>query len=559
MGPLAPQPHGHPVSSTHGVGPRFLTAADLQAGLALMLDSIVNLSLLAGILLGFGFPPALVYQSILPGSALAALVGNLCYAALAVAMGRRTGRHDVTAMPSGLDTPSTIGVALTVLGPAFVAKHHALLAAGVAPAAAQHQAGVDAWHVGMALMVMVALIKGLCSLTGSFVQRHVPQAGLMGSLGGIGLMFLIFLPLLEIFRAPLVGMLAWGIIMVSLIGRRRLPMNVPGVALAVLVGMTVHYLCGPLALPGVGAFAWPTSQLSFSPPLPTLAGIAMLPEASPYLPLALPFALLTVIGGINTCASAQAAGDPYTPRQILAIDALSTLVAALSGGVVQSTPYIGQPAYKRMGARTGYVVFAGAAVGLGAAFGAISFAIEAIPLAAVMPILLFVGLEIGRQALTTSPQRHLPAILLAFVPTLANLLLTRLEAVFAILHDGVQRAGAALGAGEPIIRALVDDAGQAVDLDVLRMLGHGFILTAMLWGGWAAHLIDGALRKAARLLVVCALLTSVGLIHSPLHNGALFWPWDMPRVEGVGLCIGYCAMALVLALLRGAREVTEAH
>jgi AGZA family xanthine/uracil permease-like MFS transporter len=532
-----------------------LGAPDLHAGLALMLDSIVNLSILAGILRGFGFPSQLIYKSILPGSALAALVGNVLYALLAQAEARRTGRTDVTAMPLGLDTPSTIGVALTVLGPAFLSKQQALLAAGVPVASAQVQAGLGAWHLGMALMILVAVIKGACALTGAWVQRHVPPAGLMGSLGGIGLMFLVFLPLIEIFRAPLVGMLAWGIIMVSLVGRRRLPLNLPGVGLAVLVGLAVHYLAGPLSLPGIGTFAWPTSTLSFSPPWPTLAGLSALPEAMGYLPLGLPFALLTVIGGINTCASAQAAGDPYTPRQILGIDALSTLSAALCGGVVQSTPYIGQPAYKRMGARSHYVLFAGLGVGLGGALGAISFAIEAIPLAAVVPILLYVGLEIGRQALSTCPPQHLPAVLLAFLPTLANVLLTRVESLMIFLQQAVDHAAVALGPSEPLVRQMLADAAVAVDLDVLRMLGHGFILTAMLWGGFTAHLIDGQLRRAARLLLVCAGLTAVGLIHSPLANGALFWPWDMPSFQGLGLCIGYCAMAGVLGLLRGSRAL----
>jgi len=55
-----------------------------------------------------------------PGTALGVLVGDLAYAWLALRLARRTGRTDVTAMPFGLDTPSTIGMALLVLGPAFL-------------------------------------------------------------------------------------------------------------------------------------------------------------------------------------------------------------------------------------------------------------------------------------------------------------------------------------------------------------------------------------------------------------------------------------------------------
>lgn len=532
-------------------------AADAHAGLALMLDSIVNLSLLAGILRGFGLPAWIVFGRMLPGSALAALVGNVCYASLANRLRRRGGGPDVTAMPCGLDTPSTIGIALTVLGPAFVAQRGALVQGGMAPEAATDAAGLHAWQLGMAMMVLLAGVKLCGAGVGAMVQRHIPQAGLMGSLGGIGLMLLIFLPLIEIFRAPLVGMLAWGVIMVSLVGRRRLPHDLPGVGVAVLLGLGMHYLCGPWHLPGIGPFSWPSADLSPALPWPTLQFLWGMPAAIAALPLALPFALLTIVGGINTCASAQAAGDAYTPRSVLAIDALATFSAALCGGVVQSTPYIGHPAYKRMGARTHYVLIAGIGVAGGAALGAITLATHAVPLAAVMPILLFVGLEIGRQAIETTPARHLPAVLLALMPTLAHALLLRVEALMAHVRAGLEapELHARVGAAMPQVLQLLEAGGDAVDLGILRMLGHGFILTAMLWGGWAAHLIDNRLPEAAALLLVCAALTAVGLIHAPSVSGALFWPWDMPAFEGVGLCIGYTATA---GLLMGLHRVREA-
>jgi AGZA family xanthine/uracil permease-like MFS transporter len=67
----------------------------------------------------------------------------------------------------------------------------------------------------------------------------------------------------------------------------------------------------------------------------------------------LPFGLLMVVGGINVSESARAASDDYRTRDILLVEAFATLVAGVCGGVAQTTPYIGQPAYKHMGARSG--------------------------------------------------------------------------------------------------------------------------------------------------------------------------------------------------------------
>lgn len=43
-----------------------------------------------------------------------------------------------------------------------------------------------------------------------------------------------------------------------------------------------------------------------------------------------------------------------------------------------------------------------------------------IPLVAIVPILLFIGLVIGAQTFQVSPKRHAPAIVLALVPNIAE-------------------------------------------------------------------------------------------------------------------------------------------
>src|SRR4051794_17809641 len=67
----------------------------------------------------FGFTPEFVLTRMIPGTALGVLFGDLVYTWMAFRLARRTGREDVTAMPLGLDTPSTFGVAFLVLMPAL--------------------------------------------------------------------------------------------------------------------------------------------------------------------------------------------------------------------------------------------------------------------------------------------------------------------------------------------------------------------------------------------------------------------------------------------------------
>ena len=85
-----------------------------------MLDNIGDMILMAGLLVGaFQFPAEFVLTRMIPGTAVGVLVGDLLYTWMAFRLAKKTGRTDVTAMPLGLDTPSTFGVVFLILGPAF--------------------------------------------------------------------------------------------------------------------------------------------------------------------------------------------------------------------------------------------------------------------------------------------------------------------------------------------------------------------------------------------------------------------------------------------------------
>ena len=157
---------------------RWAALGDINAFFGLILDNVVNLAILAGILVGvFGFPADLVFGRMFPGTALGVMVGDLLYTWLAFRLARKTGRSDVTAMPLGTDTPSTIGMAFAVLGPAFISAKTRMPEA---------EAAVVAWKIGLATMVLMGLFKVVMSFVGDRVRHWFPRAGLLGSIAGVG-------------------------------------------------------------------------------------------------------------------------------------------------------------------------------------------------------------------------------------------------------------------------------------------------------------------------------------------------------------------------------------
>src|SRR5437870_7602558 len=245
--------------------------------------------------------------------------------------------------------------------------------------------------------------------------------------------------------------------------------------------------------------------------------------------MALPFALVTIIGGIDNTESAAAAGDEYRTRDILLTEAAATGLAGCCGGVIQNTPYIGHPAYKAMGARAGYTLATGLVIGAGAAAGTLSLLVAVLPEGAIAPILVFIGLEITAQGFLATPPRYGAAVALTFVPVAAAVVLIESGSLFSAL--GTSPA------------ALTGDA--ALGYQALLVLGNGFILTAVIWGWALAAIIDHRLVLAGLLFVVASLATLVGVIHSPLVSGALFWPWAPPSAIPGHLAGAYGALATI--------------
>src|ERR1700730_13360321 len=189
-----------------------LVPGDVNGFLGLVVDNLSVLALLAAVLIGgYGVPAPIVFGRMFPGTALGVLVGDLVYTWLAVRLARRTGRDDVTAMPFGLDTPSTLGMVLLVLGPAF-AKFRA---AGLDPTSA----GLEAWYLGMAATATMGALKLVLSFAVRTLRRLIPMAGLLGSLAGIALTLIGFFPMINLLQFPLVGILTLGLILYALLAK----------------------------------------------------------------------------------------------------------------------------------------------------------------------------------------------------------------------------------------------------------------------------------------------------------------------------------------------------
>jgi len=151
-----------------------------------------------------------------------------------------------------------------------------------------------------------------------------------------------------------------------------------------------------------------------------------------------------------------------------------------------------------------------------------------IPLVAILPILLYIGLVIGAQAFQATPANHAPAVVLALIPNIAEWAKTQVDGALAAAGT----SAAQVGAGKL--------AGTGVLYGGMEALGGGSVLAGMVLGAIAAFIIDAKLKTAAAWAFAGAILAYIGLIHGPQLG------WNVSPLIALGYAL-FGATCLLMA------------
>ncbi|WP_428644777.1 xanthine/uracil/vitamin C permease [Roseibium sp.] len=490
----------------------LFSRGDFSAFWALFTDNLVNLMVLAGICqFVFQMPADIVYGRIIPGAAIAILAGVVVYVLLAKRAAAQHGR-EVTAMPYGISTPVMFVYLFGVIGPIYWSTNDAVLA----------------WQVGIGAGFMGGIVAGLGALIGPWLKKVTPRAGMLGTLCGIALVFIGTVPLATVFEKPFIGFASMIIILWGLVGRFRLPFNIPAGLLALIVGTVVALATGESSInfDGLGIYA----------PLPyfgdLMAGIQHLFNHPELFLVLVPVQIYNFIETMNNVESAEAAGDHYPVATCQITDGVGTMVGALFGSPFPTTAYIGHPAYKRMGAHSGYVIGVGVVIPLAAFFGFLAFLSSLIPVAAAAPVLVFVALSLVTNTAHAVRTDHMAAVTIAMMPHVSSFLVIKWGSLMGAL--GATGATGMLALGDPQLTAALLQQGAHYAGHLA--LSQGAILTGLIWGAVVASVIDGRFRNAGGFTFAAFVMSSVGIIHS----ATLHWP------EFSAVSMGYLIAAAFL-------------
>ncbi len=498
--------------------PKLFVPGDWNALFGFGTNILVNVLVLTGLLkYVIGMPDAILFGRILPALGLMMCLSTCYYAYLAYDLAKKTGRSDVAALPSGISVPHMFVVTFVIMLPIKIATGDPMAA----------------WGAGLCWVFVQSFVLMIGSLVGPYIRKVTPRAALLGSLAGISISFISMSPAAQMFSTPIIGVVCFIVIMASWFGGVRYFNGIPGGLVAIAVGTVIGWGStavglgyGGLTGAGVGAAL---SGFGLSIPLPA---IGVLAGGFKYLGVilvtAIPFGIYDLIEALDNVESASAAGDSYATTRVLSADGVVSLIGCLMGNPFINAVYIGHPGWKAMGGRIGYSMVTGLTVLVLTWFGIIALLSALIPVIAILPILLYIGMLIGSQAFQETPSRHAPAVILALLPNLAAW--GKLQIDNALGAAGT--SAAAVGFGKL--------AQVGVLYGGLEILGGGATLGGIILGAITVFIIERQFDRAAMFALAGAVFTFFGFIHNEAI-GVMRSPEVSVSYLGVALTLFLCS------------------
>ncbi|MDB5812926.1 MAG: regulator [Rhodocyclales bacterium] len=471
--------------------PRLWTPGDWNALFGFGTNILVNMLVLTGLLrFVLKMPDAIVFGRILPAVGLMMCLSTFYYAYLAYKLAQKTGRTDVCALPSGISVPHMFVVVFVIM----------------LPIALKTGDPIKGWEAGLTWVFVQSFVLMVGGFVAPVIRKITPRAALLGTLAGVSIAFISMRPAEEMFMTPLIGVVCFALIVISWFGGVRYFKGIPAGLVAIAVGSLIAWGSTALGYNYGGMTSANVSQaissFGFSVPLPAVnhifSGFQFL---GVILVTAIPFGIYDLVEAMDNVESASVAGDSFPTTRVLTADGIISLVGCCMGNPFINAVYIGHPGWKAMGGRIGYSAATGIVVICLSWFGIIALMMALIPIVAISPILLYIGMLIGSQAFQETPKSHAPAIILALTPHLA--------AWGKLLIDN------ALGAAGTNAAAVgLDKLGQmGVLYHGLEVMGGGAILAGLMLGAIGVCVIDRLFMKAAGFALAASILTFFGFMH----------------------------------------------
>jgi len=461
-----------------------LSRGDIDATVAQVGFNLAQMIIPVFLLVPVGIPVAFSVGHMLPGYALGFLAGSLGLTALAVRLRRREGRADVTSHVYGNNVPAIIAYTLAIVLPVYLQTHDPMAA----------------WRTGAAAVVWTGVLKLAAAPFAGVFRRFIPVPASMTVFGAAMYSYLALVLLQRLFDQPLVGIVALAIVAVSVLAnipitRWRIPPFIVAWILPLSVGLAIGYVHPvwqgvTVQLPWVASFG----------PLRSLVA------ALPYLSVIAPMAIYQILQDIAAVEGANAAGDNYDARSVVAWDGMATLLCGAAGSTITPVVYALHPPYKAMGARIGFALWTSVIFLAIVMSGLTLFIAQLFPWPILAAMIANVAVGVGMATLRHVDAKYRSAVLLGFVLPAGAVVAAAVNSALPALR---------LSAANPDVQAALN---RSIYWSSVQGLGSGFLFLVLVVSALVTELIDRRFGRAAAWCLVAASFSWLGLMHSPIFR-----------------------------------------
>ncbi len=486
--------------AAHSRIPHF-THGDAGGIVYMVTNNIVNYIIIIAALKGMGWPDELIFGRVLPGLSIGLMAGGIYYSYMARRLSRQTGRSDITALPSGVSTPAMFVILYGVVYP---------ISYTFPPE--------EAWAAAMAACFIGGFIEFLGGIVGPWVKRALPRAALLGTVAGIGFIWMATQGTFDVLADPLVGLPILMIAMLGLFGGYVFPKRIPPFLVAIVGGIVYAFALGRTH------FDFSTVGIYIPNPRTTIGALINgFVHVAPYLTVVIPVEVYNFIETMDNVESANAAGDPFPVREAQFADGICTMLSALLGGIVPNTVWLGHPGLKKTGAGHAYSWISGVILGAAGIFGLFGFLSNLVPPAVVAVTFIWCSVVMVAQAFKECDVRHYAAIAVAMVPSIADYLFTQVTGAMGIGNIWTEVLASGLsGYSEEVTSQLL---AAGVMWNGVPAVKAGSIVIGPLLGAITAFITDRRLDRAGWTAVAGAIAALFGFIHSAALGFYPTSPW----------------------------------
>lgn len=483
-----------------------------------IVNYIIVIATLSGVL---GWPDEIVYGRVIPGMSIGLLCSGLYYAYLGYKLSKQEGTSDVTALPSGISTPAMFVMLYGVIMPLHYSLNDPELA----------------WSAAVAACFVGGAIEFIGGFIGPWMKEKLPRAALLGTVAGIGFIWMATQGVFDVFADPVVGLPVLAIAMFGVFGGYLFPKKIPPLVVAIVGGMVYAFLLGRTSFDFTGiGFYFPNPVNSIQALINGFAVVA------PYLTIIIPVEIYNFIETMDNVEGANAAGDNYSIRKAQFADGICTMISALFGGVIPNTVWLGHAGLKKSGAGIGYSWVSGIVLGLSGILGLFTFLSHLVPPSVCAITYLWCAVVMVSQAYRVCKPKHYAAIAIAMVPPVADYIFTQITGAVGLSDIWTETLSSGLtGYNAEVTQLLVNNGVMWNGVPAVK---SGAIVIGILLSTMTVFIIDHRLDKVGFTALAGAALSLLGFIHSSQLGFYIHSPF----------VIGYVVVAALSFILHSQRS-----